>query len=366
MAQRANPRNLAPDSEVRILMVRLSAIGDVLMTTPVPQALKEAFPRAHITWVVEPLSAPLVQINPYVDEVIQLDKLGRWEKLLRDGKVLTVVREVCAFGRMLRDRHFDLAIDCQGLFKSALLTWMSRAPRRIGYYPPRECNHLFITDRVLRLPHPTRITQPYLSLLEPLGIPMTPRRPVLPAPAEERAAAQAFLTTHGLVGQPYAACCISTSRPQKDWVWSRWRELAEGLYEREGLRTVFIGGPERRVDALRLVEGCPAQPVSGVGTLSLLQSLAVVQDAAVVIGGDTGLTYAGLATDTPTVALYGSTDPTWLTEEAFATVCFHPYPCSPCHRRPTCQHFDCMQDISVGEVLDAVTMMLEKKGRVGV
>jgi heptosyltransferase-1 len=353
MAHRFALESLTAESEARILLVRLSAIGDVLMTSPVPQALREAFPRAHIAWLVEPLSAPFVRVNPYVDEVIVLEQLGRWRRLLSEWKLIPLLREIRAYGRELRARQFDIAIDCQGLLKSGVLTGLSGASRRIGFIPPREYNHLFLTDRVERPPHPTRITQPYLTLLTALGLPVTPRRPVLPVPAGERAEAQAFLAAHGLVGQPYAACCISTSRPQKDWVWPRWRQLAELLRDRVGLRTVFIGGSERRVDTLQLIEACPAEPVSAVGRTSLLQSAALVQDAALVVGGDTGLTYAGLATDTPTVALYGSTDPSWLAEEFCVAVCYHPQPCSPCHRRPKCANYDCMQAITPDEVLDA-------------
>lgn len=360
MAYRFALENLTPDSEVRILLVRLSAIGDVLMTSPVPEALREAFPRAHISWLVEPLSAPLVQANPYVDEVIVLEQIRRWQTMLNEWKIPSLLREIRAYGCELRARRFDIAIDCQGLLKSGILTKLSGAPRRIGFIPSREHNHLFLTDRVTRPPHPTRITQSYLTLLTALGLPVTPRRPVLPVPPEERAAAQAFLAAHGIVGQRYAACCISTSRPQKDWVWPRWRELAILLWDRMGMRTVFVGGPERRVDTLQLIDGCPAEPVSAVGRASLLQSAALVQDAALVVGGDTGLTYAGLATDTPTVALYGSTDPNWLVEEPCAAVCFHPMPCSPCHRRPKCKHYDCMQAITAEEVADTAAVLLQQ------
>lgn len=255
MAYRFAFESLTAESEVRILLVRLSAIGDVLMTSAVAPALREAFPRARISWLVEPLSAPFVQVNPSVDEVIVLEHMRRWRRMFNEWKIIPLLREIRRFGQELRARHFDVAIDCQGLLKSGVLARLSGASRRIGFTPPREFNHLFLTDRVERLPHPTRITQPYLMLLTALGIPLTPRRPVLPIPAAERAEAQAFLAKHGLAGQSYAACCVSTSRPQKDWVWPRWRELAELLHERTGLRTVFVGGPERRVDSLQLVEG---------------------------------------------------------------------------------------------------------------
>ncbi len=331
------------------------------MTSAVPQAVKEAFPNARITWLVEPLSVPIVRMNPYVDDIIVFDCKKEWVKLLRAGKLVALTRTVRAFRQILLEGAFDIAVDFQELFKSAFLAWLSGAPRRIGPAPSREGNRFFMTELVARPSHPTWLSQANLALLAPLGVSQAPRRPVLDVPDTERAAARDFLASRGLVGVPYAAFCLSSSRPQKDWVFARWGELADALWEQEGLRTVLIGGPERRVDALGIVESCASQPVSAVGYTSIMQSTALVQDAALVVGLDTGLTYAGLAVDAPTIALYGSTDPSWLAEEACATVCFHPLPCSPCGRRPTCQHYDCMQAISVEEVADTARRLLKQR-----
>ncbi len=349
------------NANLNILIVRLGAIGDVMMTSAVPQALKDTFPNARISWLVEPLSVPIVRMNPYVDDIIVFDCKKAWVTLLKSGRYATLFRTVRDFRDILRHRRFDIAIDFQELFKSAFLTNLSGAPRRIGPLPSREFNHLFMTELVPRPRHTTWLSQANLALLAPLGVPQTPRRLVLSVPDAEREAARDFLAGGGLDAAPYAAFCISTSRPQKDWVLSRWSELADHLYEQEGLRTVLIGGPERRVDALGIVESSVSQPISAVGYMSIMQSTALVQDATLVIGGDTGLTYAGLATDTPTIALYGSTDPSWLAEEPYATVCFHPMPCSPCARRPVCRNYDCMQAITVEEVLDTARRLRKRQ-----
>jgi len=347
------------DRELRILIVRLSAIGDVFMTSPVAQAIKEAYPRAHLTWLVEPVSASFVKANPYVDEVLIFDRKGEWKRLLREWRLPALLRDIRDFGAGLRAHHFDIALDFQGLFKSGLLARISAAPRRIGYAASDEMSRIFYTEKVAVPRHPTHLSDYYLYLLTALGIAPTPRRPILTLSDAVHDAARDFLASRGLVAEPYAACCVSSSRPQKDWVWSRWSELADLLWEREGLRTVFVGGPERRVDALALVESCQARPVSAVGYTSLVESAALVQDAALVIGTDTGLTYTGLATDTPTIALYGSTDPNWLAEEPQTAVCFHPMPCNPCMRRPSCAHYDCMQAIDVQEVADTAARLLK-------
>lgn len=342
-----------PHTAPRFLIIRVSAIGDVLMASPVAQLLREAYPHAHIAWVVEPLAAPLVRANPYVDEVILFEHKSRWRQLLHSGQLAAFVREVRTFVGTLRAGHFDVALDCQGLLKSALVTRASGASRRIGPGFASEPIAPFMTEIAPAPLSTTYLAEKYLSLLTPLGITPTPHRPVLTVPPEDAATARTFLETEGLGTHRYAVCCLASTRKWKDWVWPRWGELADRLWANEGLRTVFIGGPERREDAAHLAAVTSSAPISAVGRTSLLQSAALVQQAAVVIGVDTGLTYAGLTTLTPTIALYGSTDPGWLRDEPRTTVCYHRRDCSPCRRRPTCIAFDCMQDITVDEVCQA-------------
>lgn len=339
-------RSAAPS----ILIIRMSAIGDVLMASPVAQVLRETYPDAHIAWAVEPLSAPLVRANPCVDEVIVLDILDA-RRHWRKKQFGAAWRALQPLARELRARQFDIAIDCQGLLKSGLISWMTAAPQRLGCTRSREGSHFFATQRTPWPTRPTHLADKYLTMLTPLGIAVTPRRPLLAIPAADRQAARAFLTAQGVSG-PYVACCVSSSRQQKDWIWERWGALAQQLQHARGWRTVLVAGPECRDRAAALAETSGA--ISAAGYLPLLQSAALVQDAAVVVGLDTGLTYAGLATDTPTVALYGSTDATWLTEEPHTVICMHPYACGPCDRRPTCTDYACMRAIAVDEVAAAV------------
>lgn len=345
-------------SDLAILIIRVSAIGDVLMASPVAQVLKERYPHARISWIVEPLSAPLVYANPYVDDVIIIDIpsiVRSWRKK-HFRETLRLIRQ---YIRILRERHFDITIDCQGLLKSGLIGWYSSAKHRIGPLPGAEGSQVFINAPTRWPAHPTRLAEKYLAMLNPLGIPVTPRRLVLEVPDAEQDAARAFLAEHGLHDERYVACCVSSSRPWKDWEWSRWGELADVLWERESLRTVLIGGPEKRTQAEQLCENRTSQPISAVGQLSILQSAAVVQGAVGVVGVDTGLTYAGMTRELPTIALYGSTDATWLVDEPNTVICYHKMPCSPCRRHPTCTHYDCMRAITVEEVVTALVEQLK-------
>src|SRR5438552_15550803 len=117
------PTTQLSDSCRRILLVRLREIGDVVFTTPAIRALRERFPSAHLTYVVEPAAAPVVQHNPHLDEVIVAPREGGIGGLAAD----------LALGRRLRGARFDLAIDFHGGPRASLLTWLSGAPPRIGY-----------------------------------------------------------------------------------------------------------------------------------------------------------------------------------------------------------------------------------------
>ncbi|HEY3378390.1 MAG TPA: glycosyltransferase family 9 protein [Armatimonadota bacterium] len=328
------------------------------MTSPVARMLREHYPNAHIAWVVEPLSAPIVQANPYVDEVIHFP-WHTWTRLRREKRYAEAYREIRTFLRTLQARHFDITIDCQGLLKSGLLSWFSHAPQRIGPAFSREGSHLFTTASSPWPKRPTHLADKYVAMLAPLGIEYAVQRPILEIPAATHAAARQLLAEKGLVaGTRYVACCVLSTRPQKDWVWSRWGELADRLWEREGLRTVLIGGREGQQDAERLTTQYASKPISLVGKAALLDSAAVVQGAVGVVGVDTGLTYAGMPIDLPTVALYGSTDATWLTEEPHTVICLHKMDCSPCNRHPSCANFDCMRAITVEEVAQALCARL--------
>src|SRR5436190_4356156 len=143
----------------RILICRLSAIGDCILTMPLASALRRQFPGAFIAWAVQGASAPLIEEHPAVDLAIKISKqelrspLGLWRLRQR-----------------LRSQRFDLAIDPQGLTKSALVSWLSGAPRRIGFARPvgREISPWLQTQLAQsRQPH---VVDRYLELLEPLGI----------------------------------------------------------------------------------------------------------------------------------------------------------------------------------------------------
>jgi len=337
----------SPTPATRILVIRLSAIGDVVMASGLIPALREIAPGAHIAWLVEPAAAPLLRHNPRLDEVIVLPR-GEWQALWRARRPVALVRSVLTFRRELKARRFDLAIDAQGLLKSALCAWWSAAAQRVSLIG-REGSHRLMTERVQPAPDPLRpIAAEYRALARYLGA-TAPYRMDLAVDEAARQVATAELAAAGVLGR-YAVLCPYTTRPQKHWFDERWAALAVAL-QAEGLTPVLLGGPGDTPRAPAIADATPGL-VNLVGLLQLDETVAAIAGAALLVGVDTGLTHMGTALGVPTVALFGSTRPYLDARTPATAVIYEALPCSPCRRHPTCGgRFDCMRAIEVDAVM---------------
>jgi heptosyltransferase-1 len=356
---RPSPDTASPTPEsaqVRILIVRLSAIGDIVFASPLVAALRHAHPRAHIAWLVQPECAPLLHHHPDLDEVIPWP-YREWRALWRGRRWRALAGAVRAFRRDLAGRGFDLALDLQGLLKSGVLTWLSGARERVGL-GSREGSQWLMTRTLPRGGGPDRIGSEYLYLAEQLELPTHPFDMAVHYGAAEADRASGLIQTNGL-GSGYAAICPFTTRPQKHWFASRWADLARRLNAELGLPVVMLGGPADRAAAAEVSTESGAGLVDLVGETSLLEAAALIHRAALVVAVDTGLGHMGIAFARPSLLLFGSTCPYRDTTRGNARVLYHPLPCSPCKRRPTCNGaFTCMRLIEVDEVLTAARQVM--------
>ncbi len=341
----------------RILIVRTSAIGDVVFASPLAAALRRTFPQAHIAWVVEPGIDALVAPDPSIDECIVWPK-REWSQLLRRGRLIALWQRVRTFRARLRARRFDVALDLHGLAKSALIAWLSGAPRRIGL-GGREGSRWLVTEVVARGGDRARIGSEYLHLAQYLGLQIDDFLPRLHVDADAQRRAAELLARNGLAPGGYAVFAAFTTRPQKHWFEASWRELAAALSQRTGLVPVLLGGPADRAGAAAIVGGAPGV-VDLTGQTNLAEAAALVRSAALIVGVDTGLTHMGTAFSVPTVALFGSTCPYTITGRSNARVIWLGLSCAPCHRRPTCGGaWNCMREITVSRVMHEAAAVLE-------
>ncbi|KAA6184653.1 glycosyltransferase family 9 protein [Thiohalocapsa marina] len=336
----------------RILLVRLSAIGDIVFASPLAAAFRRAWPEAHIAWLVQPDCAPLLRHHPDLDEIIEWP-YARLRAHWRAGRRRVLWGEARALIAGLRAREFDLAVDLQGLLKSALPARLSGAPVRIGL-GSREGSRLLMTRVVAPPPDEPRIGSEYLHLARTLGLPLDGFEMAIHYDAASARAAESLLADRGL-GNGAVVICPFTTRPQKHWIGERWVALARRLKAETGSPVLMLGGPGDQDAAAAMATAAGDALVDLTGQTSLLTAAALIDRCRALIGVDTGLSHMGIAFRRPTLLLFGSTCPYLDTTRPDARVLYHPRDCSPCRRRPTCDgRFDCMRDIGVDEVFDAL------------
>lgn len=354
---------MIPDSVERILVVRLSARGDLVFASPLAGALRRRYPDAFIAWLAEERTADVIRHNPHLDEVIVWERAA-WKRLLSTGSWSSLAREVVDFSGTLRERRFDVAIDVQGLLRSGVAAFLSGAPVRIGL-GSREGSRCLMTQVVERGGDDRRVASEYRYLAERLGLPTEPFGLAIPRGAEEAASAGRMLARAG-IANGFVAACPFTTRFYKHWFEERWASLIERVRDRLGVGVVLLGGPSDRAAADRILGALPASPpgagpvVDLVGRTTLGEASAVVSRSSVLVGVDTGLSHMAHAFDRPAVLLFGSNTPYLDPPGPRATILHSGRGCSPCRGKLVCDgRIDCMDDLGVAEVLAAVEAHLE-------
>ncbi|MGB6198232.1 MAG: lipopolysaccharide heptosyltransferase I [Candidatus Acidiferrales bacterium] len=283
-----------PDAIRKILVVRLSSLGDIVHSLPGVAALRDAAPDAHIDWLVARVWAPILDGCPAADRLILFDQAPATGIFRKIGE--------------LRAEHYDVAVDFQGLYKSALLTLFSGAARRVGFdrLSAREPGAaIFYNDRV-RAGGPHRVRK-NLSLSERLGAPRDaePRFPFRVSDAaiqsvRERLAAQGI--------ENYWVALPGGGWAGKLWPAGHYGALCRAIEQRLGLRALLIGGSgEEKLAEAAISAAGPTAPIRFPTTLAEL--MAVLAHARFVVGGDTGPLHLAAALGVPVVGLYGPTDP---------------------------------------------------------
>ncbi|MCC7546715.1 MAG: glycosyltransferase family 9 protein [Burkholderiales bacterium] len=342
----------------RILVVRTSAIGDIVFSSPLAAALRRSYPRAHLCWLVEEGLQELIAADPAIDEVLTWQR-RQWRELWRARRYGSLLTAIGALRTRLHAHRFDVALDLQGLLKSGVLTRLSSAPVRIGLNS-REGSRLLMTEVVSGHGHIERIGSEYQHLARALGLQHEQFVPALHAPAQAQAALPSLMAAHELAPDAYAVIAPFTTRPQKHWFDDAWRDLAQSVRARLGLPVVMLGGPAERARAEAL-HGHRPDIIDLVGATGLGEAMALISRARVVIGVDTGLTHMGIGFGRPTVALFGSTRPYLDTGRENARVIWLGLACSPCRRHPTCAGaFTCLRGITPQMVLEEMLQVLER------
>ena len=259
-------------------------------------AIKRAWPHAHITWVVEPMPSGMLRPHPSVDDVIVFHKKMGWRG----------VRQLHA---ELRGRHFDLALNFNIYFKSIFPTFFSRAPRRIGFDRARARDGVWLFANEHLRPGPRKHTQDlFLDFLEVLGIDAQPLQWLIPITETEKLEQEAFF--ENLQDRRIVGVVPASANPKKDWPAHNYPALVDTLVDQFHAHVLLLGGPGEREQRIAryIIEQAAHKPTWGLGD-SIRRLIWLIDGCQLLIAPDTGPVHIARALEVPVVGLYGHTNP---------------------------------------------------------
>jgi len=335
-----------------ILVVKLSAIGDVIHALPISYAIKETFPEAKITWVVEPPAYELLTNNPYIDEIILFEKK-------KFKSVSGFMKNIGPLRSKLQHRKYDVALDLQGLFKSAAIVWLSGAPIKLGCANMREYSDKI--SRPVSGPNANgHIVERYLDVVREMGCRVENVVFPLETTAKDADIARRLIAQAGAdMENPYVVLAPGANWPNKRWPTKYYAKLVDWLYNQKIIPIIIGGGvvDERLGGEIDTAAEIP--PVNLIGKTTLKQLAYIIKNARAVVGGDTGPVHMAAGLAVPTVMVMGPTDanrngPYHQQENAIEV----DYECKYCWKRQCPFGKDCLAGIRLEQVEEKLVQFL--------
>ena len=294
-----------PEEWRKILIMKPSSLGDIVMALPVLSALRKTFANTRISWLVRPEFAPLLKIHPYVDEVIVFDR-----KLLgKAWRSWAGLKELRSLIGGLRGARFDAIIDLQGLFRTGALSWLSGCRRRFGMAESRELAHLFYTDNVPPDADKPHMVDYYLKIAHAAGASEADVEFVF---GEDRRAGEgvaALLRRQGFSDAGYAVIIPGSAHADKCWPIENFAAVADRVANDFALRIIATGTASERDTVEKLREIAHTDVVNLAGRTGLVELVEILRKAALVLGNDTGPSHIAAAIGRPAVLVYGCSNP---------------------------------------------------------
>lgn len=291
----------------KILIIRLSSIGDVLLTTPVIKVLKNNFPKASLSYLVEDKSEGIIKNNPYLDEVIIFSKKELKNISQNEGKI-SAFKYIINFINKLKKKDYDLVIDLHSVFRSGIFSFFTFADYRIGF--KKQLISLLYTKRIKNLPK-EHVVDEYLSILKTLDIDFKniEKEFTINIPISTKNKIDNLFNENNYEMKKKIAIVPSTSREKKDWDEKKFAKLADWLINKKDVTLFLLGSPSERKKCLRIKEIMRRPPVILAGKTDLIELAEVIRRLDLLITGDTAPLHIAMALNTKLVGLYGPTSP---------------------------------------------------------
>ncbi len=327
----------------RILLIRLSSLGDIVLTTPAIRAIRAHHPNAYIAMLVGKQSADVLRENPHLNEIIEFNRSAKDKD---SGEMLRILR-------VLRERKFALTFDFQRKFRTELLMFLSGASERVG--KGRLCT-IRVPDKANK-----HATEGYFELLHAAGIPaVNPQLEMFISEKEKKEASFAF-EEKGIMGmQLKVGLFPGAGWKLREWMPERFATIGDRLVQQFNAHVIVFGGPKETELVHTVCDLMHKEALPFAGTLSIRQLAACIENCDLFLTNDTGPMHIASAVGTPTVALFGPGNHIKFQPLGeLHTLIRYDVPCSPCKQfTDKCKNNICMKQITVDEVWDAIKNIL--------
>lgn len=339
---------------MKILIIKLSAIGDVVQALPALEAIKKTYPDSEVTWVVEEAAAGILEGHPLITTLL-VSRRKAWLRMLRNPLTFFkgIGRAIRFIGDVRRTRY-DIAIDFQGLLKSGIIVGLARAGRKIGFDRGRELSHLFLTERLPAYDAEKHALERYLDVARYLGAQDPSPACTLPI-GREVASVRKNIEGLMLPGRPLIVMNPVARWKTKLWPERKFAELADRLIQERNAVVIFSGSFDDRAVIDRILSMLRGKAINWAGDTTLKELAALAKLADLFITTDTGPMHLAAAAGAKVLALFGPTAP-WRTGPygPSHTVVRTGISCSPCFQRKCGTGILCMEGITVDDVMKQV------------
>lgn len=367
-------------SPTKILLVRFSALGDVVQTIPVLSMLRESFPEAKIGWVTDTEMVPTIEGHPALDYIHACNRRQWTKSLTKPGQWSKTSTELSSFFQEIKDVGYDVAIDAQGLFKSAIVPFAAGIKRRIGYAHGRELSNLFYTEKHVSLQEyfdPTMLHLDHMATLaKAIGAKSVSYNVEPPRVGPEiKEKIESTLSSAFTAGAPIIAIAPATQWESKTWPLEHWVALLDELLNRTSLNVVMVGAKSDMPLVQKILQTFPQSLLQGrvldlSGKTSIREMYALYEQVDAALGSDSAPLHIAGAVATPHIfgifgpTAYRRTPPVGSPDvQLFSTEIGNPLVCQPC-RKSTCPlgTKECMISVKPKELFLAIERTLCANG----
>ena len=284
------------------MLIRLSAIGDVVRVLPALHVVRAFYPTAQIDFAVESKSADVVTGHPALDQILIFE---------RNKDKLATLKRFIQFCQTIKKNRYDIVLDFHGILKTGFMLRASHARERYGFSFPRsqELSYLFTNKKVRLLSERMNRIEENLELVKALGASVHNLEVVIDVDDEVRNEVDRYLEESFHGGKEFVVVHAPVDRPEKQWPLEYYSQLCDLLLADGRFEVLLTWGPGQRAVVEKVAAGCKRNPEIAPETPDLKHFAWLVQHAALFFGGDTGPMHIASAMNAPVVTVFGGTDP---------------------------------------------------------